>query len=141
MSILPPSLRERRIFVDTSAYLALLDLDDEHHANAVSIVTQLAEHRYRHFTTNVLLIEAHALPPTKWRWARRSGGRELDIAETELPIAAGDQKIPIRTDGLDDQGSSGRRLKVKVLSGKARSKRERLGGLTNRHSGSLGSLG
>lgn len=61
MRRLPRSLRERRIFVDTSAYLALLDPTDEHHAEAVAIVRLLARQRYRHFTTNVLLIEAHAL--------------------------------------------------------------------------------
>lgn len=54
-------LRERRVFVDTSAYLALLDVEDEHHTQAIEIVNHLAEERYRQFTTNVLLIEAHAL--------------------------------------------------------------------------------
>lgn len=54
-------LRERRVFVDTSAYLALLDEEDEHHVQAIEIVNQLAQERYRQFTTNVLLIEAHAL--------------------------------------------------------------------------------
>lgn len=54
-------LRERRVFVDTSVYLALLDEEDEHHAQATEIVNQLAQERYRQFTTNVLLIEAHAL--------------------------------------------------------------------------------
>jgi predicted nucleic acid-binding protein len=60
--VLPlPPLRERRVFVDSSAYLALLDQDDEHHLHATQIVHQLAQARYRHFTTNVLLIESHAL--------------------------------------------------------------------------------
>jgi predicted nucleic acid-binding protein len=54
-------LRERRVFVDSSVYLALLDQDDEHHREATQILNQLAEERYRQFTTNVLLIEAHAL--------------------------------------------------------------------------------
>lgn len=61
MSALPRSIKERRVFIDSSAYLALLDRDDEHHAEAVAILTQLARLRYRQFTTNVLLIEAHAL--------------------------------------------------------------------------------
>src|SRR3990170_4354417 len=59
MPLLP--LRERRVFVDSSAYLALLDEDDEHHAEAQEIVTKLARARYRQYTTNVLLIESHAL--------------------------------------------------------------------------------
>lgn len=58
---LPPSLRERRAFVDSSAYLALLDRADARHADAIAIVGYLADHRYRQYTTNVLLIESHAL--------------------------------------------------------------------------------
>src|SRR5919205_3140385 len=54
-------LRERRVFVDSSAYLALLDTDDEHHREAREIIQELAQARYRQFTTNVLLIESHAL--------------------------------------------------------------------------------
>jgi predicted nucleic acid-binding protein len=58
-SLLP--LRQRRVFVDSSAYFALLDLADEHHEEARAILTALADARFRQFTTNVLLIEAHAL--------------------------------------------------------------------------------
>jgi len=54
-------LRERRVFVDSSAYLALLDTDDEHHREAIETLQELAQARYRQFTTNVLLIESHAL--------------------------------------------------------------------------------
>jgi len=57
----PHSLRERRVFVDSSAYLALLDQDDAHHIEAIGLLTRMAEAGYRQFTTNVLLIEAHAL--------------------------------------------------------------------------------
>ncbi len=55
------TLRERRVFVDSSVYLALLDVDDEHHRQATALLQQLAQARYRQFTTNVLLIESHAL--------------------------------------------------------------------------------
>jgi predicted nucleic acid-binding protein len=61
MSLPPLPLRERRVFVDSSVYLALLDEDDEHHREATQIVHQLAQARYRQFTTNVLPIESHAL--------------------------------------------------------------------------------
>ena len=54
-------LRERRVFVDSSVYLALLDIDDEHHSEATEMLQELAQARYRQFTTNVLLIESHAL--------------------------------------------------------------------------------
>src|SRR5262249_57704645 len=61
MALPPLPLRERRVFVDSSAYLALLDADDEHHREAIATVQELAQARYRQFTTNVLLIESHAL--------------------------------------------------------------------------------
>ncbi len=54
-------LRERRVFVDSSVYLALLDTNDEHHRQATELLRQLAQERYRQWTTNVLLIESHAL--------------------------------------------------------------------------------
>src|SRR5574341_2434741 len=55
------TLRERRVFVDSSVYLALLDRDDKHHSEATELLQELAAERYRQFTTNVLLIESHAL--------------------------------------------------------------------------------
>jgi predicted nucleic acid-binding protein len=61
MAIPPLPLRERRVFVDSSVYLALLDEDDEHHSDAIQLLNQLAQERYRQYTTNVLLIESHAL--------------------------------------------------------------------------------
>ena len=61
MAIPSLPLRERRVFVDSSAYLALLDTDDEHHREARATLQELAQARYRQFTTNVLLIESHAL--------------------------------------------------------------------------------
>jgi predicted nucleic acid-binding protein len=61
MPLPPLPLRARRVFVDSSVYLALLDVDDEHHRDATQIVHRLATERYRQFTTNVLLIESHAL--------------------------------------------------------------------------------
>lgn len=58
---IPRPLPQRRVFIDSSAYLALLDEDDEHHAAAAPLVHRLIEQRYRQYTTNVLLIESHAL--------------------------------------------------------------------------------
>jgi predicted nucleic acid-binding protein len=54
-------LSARRVFNDSSAYLALLDRRDEHHGEAVSILTALAAGHYRAFTTSTIVIEAHAL--------------------------------------------------------------------------------
>lgn len=54
MARTPRPLRERRVFVDSSAYLALLDQDDEHHEGATSVLRQLAVGRYRQFTTDAI---------------------------------------------------------------------------------------
>jgi uncharacterized protein len=61
MAAVPPPTAQRRVLVDSSAFLALRDADDEHHREAVLILSQLARARYRLYTTNVMLIEAHAL--------------------------------------------------------------------------------
>jgi len=61
MASLPPPAAKRRVLVDSSAFLALRDRDDEHHLDAVAILGQLATDRYRLYTTNTMLIEAHAL--------------------------------------------------------------------------------
>ena len=61
MARLPRSIHGRRVFVDSAAYLALLDADDEHHDTAVAIVSELAAEGWRQLTTNVLIIECHAL--------------------------------------------------------------------------------
>jgi uncharacterized protein len=53
--------QERRAFVDSSAYLALLDRRDEHHRAAIAISRWLAQERFRLYTTNTVVIEAHAL--------------------------------------------------------------------------------
>lgn len=55
------SIRQHRIFVDSSAYLALLDRQDNNHSQATTIVRQLAAKHFRQFTTNILVIETHSL--------------------------------------------------------------------------------
>jgi predicted nucleic acid-binding protein len=57
----PPRLASRRVFVDTSAYFALVDDTEVDHAEAAAILGRLADARYRQYTTNVVLIECHAL--------------------------------------------------------------------------------
>ena len=61
MRRLPRSLRERRVFFDSAAYLALIAARDEHHDQAVELLTRLADARYRPFTTNAVVIEAYSL--------------------------------------------------------------------------------
>jgi uncharacterized protein len=57
----PLASASRRVFLDSSAYLALLDRDDQHHDEAIDILLSLARKRTSQFTSNVILIEAHAL--------------------------------------------------------------------------------
>lgn len=51
----------RRVFVDSSAYLALRDRTDEHHAEAVAVLRLLAQARFRQFTSSAIIFEAHTL--------------------------------------------------------------------------------
>jgi predicted nucleic acid-binding protein len=59
--LFPPSLRFRRVFIDSSAQAALLDQDDANHGRAIAILDRIAGAHFRLVITNVVLIEAHAL--------------------------------------------------------------------------------
>ena len=58
---LPRTRRHRRIFVDTSAYQAILAENDTHHATAAAVLARLIGSGYQFVTTNAVLFEAHAL--------------------------------------------------------------------------------
>lgn len=51
----------RRVFVNASAYFALLDNDDGSHAQALIIRNRLIAESWRLFTTSFVLAETHAL--------------------------------------------------------------------------------
>lgn len=53
--------RSRRIFADTGSYVGIIHQDDQHHKEARRFLQSLAAQRYRHFTTNAILFETHAL--------------------------------------------------------------------------------
>ena len=55
------SSADRRVFVDTSAYYALVDRGDASHAVAVETLRRLTAERRRLVTTNVVLVELHSL--------------------------------------------------------------------------------
>lgn len=61
MAAVPASRRDRSVFTDSSAYLALIDHRDEHHADAIAILRRLAAERARLYTASTIVIEAHAL--------------------------------------------------------------------------------
>jgi uncharacterized protein len=50
-----------RIFIDTSAFYALLDRDDAHHATAKSAWTELLKAVHTLVTSNYILVETFAL--------------------------------------------------------------------------------
>lgn len=56
-----PGRRADRVFVDTSAYLALLARNDQHHEQAMKTFRVILGERAPQFTTNTVVIEAHAL--------------------------------------------------------------------------------
>jgi predicted nucleic acid-binding protein len=87
-------LGQRRVFVDSGAYLALFDADDEHHDEAVAILADLERNRFRHFTTNVVLIECHALIlSTLGRaWASRFLQSIATGATVVVRVRAGDEE-------------------------------------------------
>ncbi len=85
MSPLSLSLRQRRVFVDTSAYLALLDRADSYHTEALAILQWLANRRFRQFTTNTLISETHALLLSSLGSARARKFLQ-DIAESNTVI-------------------------------------------------------
>jgi uncharacterized protein len=67
-----------KVFVDTSAFLALLDGDEDRHAEAVAAWERLTEKEAVLFTSNYVVLETNALVQ------RRLGQEALRIFLTEL---------------------------------------------------------
>jgi uncharacterized protein len=61
----PPPAYPRRVFVDTSAYFAVANRRDAHHAAASATLEQLVAERRHLVTTNFILAELHALLLTR----------------------------------------------------------------------------
>jgi predicted nucleic acid-binding protein len=88
------SILSRRVFVDTSAYYALTDQQDNRHADAQEIVHRLADERRRLFTTNFIIAETHALILV--RLGRSVAAAVLSAldrsATTIIRVSAGDER-------------------------------------------------
>ena len=82
MVTIPPPRRFRRVFHDSSSYAALLDRDDANHAAAVAILGDIADTRYRSVTTNIIVIEAHALLSTLGPARARQFLRQMQAGDT-----------------------------------------------------------
>ncbi len=55
------AFQARRVFLDSSGFLALTNSRDRYHQEARSIWTRLTDERWRTFTTNFVVAETHAL--------------------------------------------------------------------------------
>ena len=82
MVTIPPPRLFRRVFHDSSSYAALLDRDDANHAAAVAILGDIADTRYRSVTTNIIVIEAHALLSTLGPARARQFLRQMQAGDT-----------------------------------------------------------
>lgn len=90
----PSRLRSRRVFVDTSAYYALADPRDGNHRAAIAVELRLASGGFRHFTTNFILAETHALLLT--RAGRATAQRVLGEMERSATVV-------VRVNSRDEQ--------------------------------------
>lgn len=88
-----PGWTERRVFVDSSAFLALLDRRDEHHTEAIQILQGLAEHGARQFTPNATVMVAHALNLSSGGiWAGQAFLRSTEASDTtDVRVRASDE--------------------------------------------------
>lgn len=58
--MIPRSIAERMVFVDTSAFLAVIARNDQHHSQASQILQGLGRQRVQLFTTVYVIYESHA---------------------------------------------------------------------------------
>lgn len=54
-------LKPGRIFLDSSSFLSLVNVNDIHHQQARKIWDQIAKERWNTFTTNFIVAETHSL--------------------------------------------------------------------------------
>ena len=88
------SLEPRSVFVDSSAFYALIDDRDRNHGAAAGILSRLANEASRLFTTNLILAETHALLLS--RLGRQIALQFLDDVDagntTVVRVAAGEEQ-------------------------------------------------
>lgn len=88
----------RRVFFDTSAYVALADTRDQFHADAVWLAERVIADRLPRVTTNYVLAEAHTL-------IRRKCGHVVAVQFGEgirRDVVAGNLNIVYADAALDD---------------------------------------
>lgn len=71
----------KRVFVDTGGFFALLCVEDRSHERARALFAEADAQRWRLVTTNVVVIETHALLIARLRNGRRHGIEFLERIE------------------------------------------------------------
>jgi uncharacterized protein len=84
-----------RLFVDTSAYVALARPNDEHHQEALAVAQKLRRQRARLYMTNFVVAETHAL---LLRYLGASAARSF-LREVDKGAVA----IVVRADPTDEE--------------------------------------
>jgi len=89
MERVPRSINERRVFIDTSAFLAHIDRNDGSYIEAGAIVDRLIKGRYRLFTTVYVVVETHAslmraINPSAARQFLASGLGGISLLRTSI---------------------------------------------------------
>jgi uncharacterized protein len=93
MTLRAPTLA-RRVLIDTSAFYALSDATEHGHVHAQAISRRLVAERWRIFTTNFVVAEAHALHLSR-------GNRA--VALTFLERLQGSQTLVVRVSARDER--------------------------------------
>lgn len=86
----------RRVFFDTSAYIALADRDDQFHTRAASLARAIAAARTPRVTTNYVLAETYTRLRRKLNHAaalRFGAGIQRDAAAGNLEIVYADASL------------------------------------------------
>jgi predicted nucleic acid-binding protein len=73
----------KHVFVDTGAFFAVLVPEDLHHERARAIFTRASEERWQLVTTNIVVIETHALLLNRAHGGRSSALAFLDAIERD----------------------------------------------------------
>lgn len=84
-----------RVFLDSSAFLALVNPHDRFHAQAVEAWTRLSRERWHTFTTNFVVAETHALFLIRLNHARATAFlRQIGKAGTTIVrVSVGDEQV------------------------------------------------
>jgi uncharacterized protein len=99
--------RPRRVFLDSSGYLALVNPNDRYHNQARLAWTRLTEEHWHTFTTNFIVAETHALFLVRldrghaMAFLRQFAGRDTVVVRVSSRDEARAQQIIFQFDDKD----------------------------------------